>query len=404
MPSDPWRALVQTFEATPMPGPLNGLRVGVKDLIAVKGVPRLLGAPELADPRPQPRDAICVARLRRAGAAIVATTATHPLAYGIVTPQTVNPRSPGRIAGGSSGGSAAALAAGLVDGALGSDTGGSVRIPAACCGVVGLKTTLGLVSVDGVQPLAPSLDTVGPMARDVATTARLLAALLERHPGACDPAPPPTLRIGVPLQARRSRLDAEVRSVWHTVLDAAASAGAQVIDVDLPALNDSSLANGRVLAAEAARTHARAFATSPQRFPADVRERLAAAHPLDSPPVQAARRVRAELSDQLARAFDRIDVLVTPTLPCRIPPVGVDPVVVDGHRERVISAMTRGTNSWNLVGVPAGSVPAGVDGDGGPVGMQVVGPWHGEATVLRAMALIEELCGGPWPPIAGSVS
>jgi len=106
----------------------------------------------------------------------------------------------------------------------------------------------------------------------------------------------------------------------------------------------------------------------------------------------------------LARVFDRIDVLVTPTLPCRIPPVGVDPVVVDGHRERVISAMTRGTNSWNLVGVPAGSVPAGVDGDGGPVGMQVVGPWHGEATVLRAMALIEELCGGPWPPIAGSVS
>jgi len=395
--TDRWRALVHTVEAEPEAGPLNGLRVGVKDLIAVEGVPRLLGAPELADPRPQPRDAICVARLRRAGAAIVATTATHALAYGIVTPQTVNPRSPGRIAGGSSGGSAAALAAGLVDGALGSDTGGSVRIPAACCGVVGLKTTLGLVPVDGVQPLAPSLDTVGPMARDVATTARLLAALLERNPSGSDPAPPPTLRIGVPLQVRHSRLDAEVRAVWYHVLDAAAGAGASVTDVDLPALTDSWLANGRLLAAEASRTHAQAFAATPQHFPADVRERLAAAHALDSAPVRAARRVRTELCDQLARTFDAVDVLVTPTLPCRIPPVGVDPIIVDGHPERVVSAMTRATNSWNLAGVPAGSVPAGIDGDAGPVGVQVVGPKDGEATVLGAMALIEELGGGPWP-------
>jgi len=404
MPADPWRCLVHTIEPEPASGPLHGLRVGVKDLIAVEGVPRLLGAPELADPRPQPRDATCVARLRRAGAAIVATTATHALAYGIVTPQTANPRSPGRITGGSSGGSAAALAAGLVDGALGSDTGGSVRIPAACCGVVGLKTTFGLVPVDGVQPLAPSLDTVGPMARDVATTARLLAALLERQPGCGDPAPPPTLCIGVPLQVRRSRLDAEVRSVWYHVLDAAAAAGAQVTDVDLPALTESCLANGRLLAAEASRTHARAFAATPQRFPADVRERLAGAHALDSTPVRAARRVRAELSDQLGRALDTIDVLVTPTLPCRIPRVGVDPVVVDGQRERLVSAMTRGTNSWNLVGVPAGSVPAGCDGDGGPVAVQVVGPEHAEATVLGAMAFIEDLCGGPWPAVPSRVS
>ncbi len=392
MPTDPWRALVHTISGEASGGPLHGLRVGVKDLIAVEGVPRLLGAPELADPTPQPRDAVCVARLRRAGAAIVATTATHALAYGIVTPQTVNPRVPERIAGGSSGGSAAALAAGLVDGALGSDTGGSIRIPAACCAVVGLKTTLGLVPVDGVQPLAPSLDTVGPMARDVATTARLLAALLER--GAFDAAPPAALRIGVPLQVRRARLDPEVRSVWHTVLAAAAAAGAQVVDVDVPALRESHAANGRLLAAEAARTHATAFAATPQLFPADVRERLAGAHPLDSAPVRAARRVQAELCDQLARIFDHTDVLVTPTLPCRIPRVGVDPIMVDGHGERLVSAMTRGTNSWNLAGVPAGSVPAGSDDDGGPIGVQVVGPQHGEATVLTAMALLEELCGG----------
>ncbi len=394
---DPYGAVVTWLRRPGGPGPLAGVRVGVKDLIAVAGAPRLCGAPGIADPSPQPRDAACVARLVAAGAALVATTATHQFAYGIVTPQTRNPRAPDRIAGGSSGGSAAALAAGLVDGALGTDTGGSVRIPAACCGVVGLKPTYGRIPVDGVQPLAPSLDTVGPLARDVATTARLFAVLLDAP---VVPRLPSPLRVGVPAQLTDSRVDEDVRSVWHAVLDDLAAAGAVVATVDLPTLPRAPTANGRILAAEALAVHGDAYTADPAGFAADVGARLAAAHDLDPAAVDAARVTAARLGDELRAAFARVDVLVVPTLPCRVPPVGVDPIVVDGVEEAVVRAMTRGTNAWNLTGVPAGSVPAGHDGGGAPVGVQVVGAPDAEATVLGVMGLVERLRGGPQPPIA----
>jgi aspartyl-tRNA(Asn)/glutamyl-tRNA(Gln) amidotransferase subunit A len=166
--------------------PLHGAVLGIKDLMAVAGTPRLLGAPELAEPAPRADDAVAVARLADAGASIAFTLQTHPLAFGIITPQTGNPRAPGKVAGGSTGGVAAALAAGFIHGGLGTDTGGSVRIPAACCGVVGLKTTRGRVPLTGVADLAWSLDTVGPLAAtvaDVVTAARRHHGLRRSGPG-----------------------------------------------------------------------------------------------------------------------------------------------------------------------------------------------------------------------------
>ncbi|MEX0659407.1 MAG: amidase [Egibacteraceae bacterium] len=387
-------------------GPLAGVILGVKDLLAVAGVRRVCGAPDLTDPAPQSVHATAVARLLDAGATVVATLALHQFAYGLVTPQVGNPRAPGRVAGGSSGGSAAALATGMVQGSLGTDTGGSVRIPAACCGVVGLKTTRGLVPLTGVQPLAPSLDTVGPMARSVAEAGVLLDAIAGYDPAddhsveaapAPDPPPLAQLRLGVPTQVRAMRMDPDVRGVWEATLEMLAAAGARVTSVDVPALEGAATANGQVLGAEAALIHGDRLAAHADRFWPDVRARLERGRELRATDLAAAHGHAARLRAQVRTVFGDVDVLVTPTLPCVVPAVGADPVVVDGHAEAVVGVLTRFTNPWNLAGVPAGSVPAGVDAAGAPVGVQVVGPWFAEPVVLAVMAAIEDLRGGPWP-------
>lgn len=414
---EPWLGAVVEWLDPPLGdggGALAGMSLGVKDLIAVAGLPRRCAAPGLVDEGPQPEHATVVARLLDAGAEVVATTQLHQLAYGIISPQTRNPRAPERVAGGSSGGSGAAVAAGLVEAALGTDTGGSVRIPAAGCGVVGLKPTRGLVPLTGVQPLAWSLDTVGALAGSVDEVSRVMRVLAGEDPA--DPyslsapsgapametpaSPPPVerLRVGVPRELRDARMDDEVRAVWEGVLSDLAGAGADVHDVDLPALPEAPAANGRVLGAEAAAVHGERLAAHPERFWPSVRSRLEAGVQLRASTVAADRHLGAQLRRQLRDAFADVDVLVTPTLPCRVPPVDTDPVVVGGVEEAVTTAMTRFTNPWNLTGMPAGSVPAGRDGDGAPVGVQVVGAWFAEADVLAGMAAVEWLRGGPWPP------
>lgn len=406
---EPWLSAVAEELDPPVGdggGALDGMVVGIKDLLAVAGVPRRCSAPELTDPTPQPAHATAVARLVDAGARIIATLTLHQFAYGIISPQTRNPRAPERIAGGSSGGSAAALATGIVRGSLGTDTGGSVRIPAACCGVVGLKTTRGLVPLTGVQPLAPSLDTVGPLAARVADAAQLLEVIAgpdQADPHSLEPPPaaePPSLsrlRVGVPHQVRRSHMDDDVRAVWEAVLADLADAGAGVVDVDLPALDGAHTANGRILAAEAALVHAERLAAHPEAFWPSVRSRLEGGRDMPATQLAAAHQHAAQLRAEVRRVFADVDVLVTPTLPCRAPPRDTDPIVVGGVREPVVVTITRFTNPWNLTGVPAGSVPAGVDRDGAPVGVQVVGPWFAEPTVLSVMDAIEQHRGGPWP-------
>ncbi len=360
------------------------MRLGVKELIAVAGLPRRSGAPELVDLTPQPVSAPCVQRLLDAGASIVATTATHQFAYGTVTPQTRNPRAPDRIAGGSSGGSAAALAAGFVDIALGTDTGGSVRIPAACCGVVGLKTTFGLIPVDGVQPLAPSLDTVGPLAGDVATCAAAFRALADSAPQEW----PRRLRVGVVDELRATYLDDDVRAVWEATLQDLAADGATLVPVALPLLRSARLATDRVLAAEALVTHTDLLAArpGPEGWEPDVLDRLEASRAVDPGLVSQAREVASHWHDQVRDVFDTVDVLVSPVIRYTVPTRGT------------IVRLTALTNPWNLAGVPAGSVPAGRDAGGAPIGVQVIGPWHAEELVLGAMAAVERIRGGGWPP------
>jgi aspartyl-tRNA(Asn)/glutamyl-tRNA(Gln) amidotransferase subunit A len=398
---DRYRSVVTWIDRPVEPGPLQGLRVGVKDVIAVSGVPRLCGAPGLVDPAPQAQDADVVRRLAAAGANLVATTACHQLSFGVTTPGTVNPRAPEHIAGGSSGGAGAALAAGIIDGAVGTDTAGSVRIPAACCGVVGLKTTEGLVSREGVLPLAPSFDTVGPMARDTATVGRLLEAMtgtaLQR----------PTsqrLRIGVLQEVVSSAIHPEVRAVWDRVMHDLRDAGHQILPASLPLLADAHPALGRIIAAEGLTRHGSALQDHPEALLPDVRQRLEAGARVTQDKLLAARQTAALLRDRLSGVFTEVDVLVTPALPCRVPRVGEEHVAVGSGDEAVASALTRLVGPWNLAGNTAGVVPCDRDSDGAPIALQVVGPWRAESTVLAVMAIIEELAGGPWEAVGPPTS
>lgn len=396
---DPYHSVVTWIDRRVEPGPLNGLRIGVKDVIAVADVPMLCGAPDLVDTAPQARDAEVVRRLAAAGARLVATTACHQFSFGLTTPGTVNPRAPQHTAGGSSGGAAAALAAGIIDGAVGTDTAGSVRIPAACCGVVALKTTEGLVSRDGVEPLAPSFDSVGPMARDTATTARLLEAMTGQHLAA---PPAGILRIGIVKEAEASPVHPEVRSVWQRVLEQLRSAGHQLVAVSVPLLADAHPALGRIIAAEGFARHGDALRDHPEALLPDVRERLEAGARMTQDKLLAARRTAALLRDRLTGVFGEADVLVMPVLPCRVPRLDEEHVDVGDGSEKVASALTRLVGPWNLAGVAAGAVPCARDSRGAPIAMQVVGRWGAEATVLTAMAAVEDLTGGPWPAVSTS--
>lgn len=395
--NDPYGSVVTWIDRPPLPGPLEGLRIGVKDLIAVAGVPRLCGAPAMVDATPSSTDAPAVARLVAAGAQLVATTATHQFGWGVLTPGTRNPRAPGRIAGGSSGGSAAALAGGIVDGALGTDTAGSIRIPAACCGVVGLKPSEGTVPREGVQPLAPSFDIVGPLARDVETVARLQAVLSGRD---VRPVPPSPLRVGVVAQLQDVAIDPDVRTAQEAMLEALRRDGARLMPVALPEVTRAPAVTMTILAAEERSVHAATIERYGSALSPGVRRAFERAAALPGDDVLAARREAALWRHSLRAAFWTVDVLVLPVLPCRVPAVGADVVDVEGTTERVGAALTRLTSPWSLAGVCAAAVPVSRDGDGAPVALQVVGPWGGENSVLGVAALLQQLAGGAWPAVS----
>lgn len=393
---DRYGAIVNWVDRPARDGPLQGLRVGIKDLIAVAGVPRLCGAPDMVDATPQAVDAPAVARLVEAGARIVATTATHEFGWGVLTPGTRNPRAPGRIAGGSSGGSAAALAGGIVDGALGSDTAGSIRIPAACCGVVGIRPTEGLVPREGVQPLAPSFDNVGPMARDVDTVTRLHAVLSGVDE---QPATPERLRVGYLRDVADAPLDGDVRTAWNDTMGALRGA-ADVRDLTLGELERAAAATATILASEEIKVHAATLDTYGALLSPGVRDALERSRLLSNDEVLEARRTAAAWRNRMVGVFREVDVLVLPVLPCRVPEVGAKVVPVGDIEERVGSALTRLNTPWSLAGLPAGAVPVAHDGGGAPIGLQIVGAWRTDAVVLAAMALIERLAGGPWPAVS----
>lgn len=358
-------------------GPLHGVPVGVKDMIDVAGMPTRAGSAHFAGRGPAGADAACVRRLRRAGAVIVGKTTTHEFAYGPTGDRSAdgpsrNPHDPARMSGGSSGGSAVAVSAGLVPFALGTDTGGSVRIPAALCGVAGFKPAYGAIGTRGVVPLAPSLDHVGVIARD-ARDCLVVAEVLGGVSGTRETARPdhrgPSVRAAwiTPV----TTVDPDVAGAARAVLE---RANAPVADVSWPAPRDWRAA-GRAFTAiqgrEVSAVHAERLARAPELYDPEVLRRLEAAAAVGEADAAAGRRTRAALRSSVRRLFERVDVLALPTVPIVAPRTGAREVIADGRVVDVREALLSLTSVWNLLGLPAFSVPAGTV-RGLPVGLQLV--------------------------------
>jgi aspartyl-tRNA(Asn)/glutamyl-tRNA(Gln) amidotransferase subunit A len=370
-------------------GPLHGVPVGVKDLIDTAGVRTTYGSPRYADHVPA-EDAVAVRRWRQAGVVVLGKQATHELAWGGRTDSaffgpTHNPYRRGHVPGGSSGGSAASVVAGSSLGGLGSDTAGSVRIPAALSGCVGFKPTRGRVPLDGVLPLAPSLDHLGVLARTVDDAALLMGGLAD--PVSEAPAGP--LRVGWLGGWFEAVLAPGVREVMARTRTLLEDAGVQVDDVVVP---DEPLMPGAVLGrilAEAGSFHRAAFEAGPGGFGEDIAELMRMAPPT------AERRdaddaAVGRLSEALGAALATFDVLVSATVPIPAPRIGAQTVAVDGQEWPVELVLTRLTSPFNATGQPAVSVPVGL-ADGLPVGLQVAGARSSDALVLDAARLVERL-------------
>jgi len=370
-----WSTTVSTF-ITRLDAAGPGVRLAVKDLIDTVGVPTTAGCRAVATgARPALADAACLAGARAAGARIVGKTNLHELALGVTgvnpwfgTP--VNPLDPRRVPGGSSSGSAVAVAGGEADVAYGSDTGGSVRIPSACCGTAGLKTTWGRVSLDGVWPLAPSLDTVGPMARDV-TGLITGMALLEPGFALSD--------TGAGTARRVARLRVEADPDVDAAIDRALAATEwDVIEVVFPEWDDVTAHTATLLVAEAWESDRDILERDPAGVGADVAERLRLGDHVDAPARRSAGEVRERWRDRLRDLFRQVDVLAMPTLT-------VFPPVIDEGESLLLA---RCTLPFNLAGVPALSLPVPAPG-GFPASIQLVGPERGEEDLLAAGLVVE---------------
>jgi len=376
-------------------GALLGVPIGVKDLFATRALRTTVGSSILRDWVPS-RDADAVARLRAAGAIVFGKTNLHEFAYGVSTANpwwgvARNPHDPRRSPGGSSGGSAIAVVAGLCAGALGSDTGGSIRVPASLCGCVGLKPTFGAIPLGGTFPLGWSLDHAGPLTRTVDDAGLLLDVLSGGDAGRrARRASTRGLRVGV-LQGP---IVQNVQPGVSRQVDAAATAlrrrGLRVRDVQIPEMEWTVATQLVTLRAEASALHARWIRSRPRSYGADVRIRLQLGALVGGADYVLAQRMRTRIRAAMSRAFRDVDVLLLPTTPITAPVVGERTVRWRSGEEPVDGALVRLTAPFNLTGLPALSVPFGVAA-GLPVGVQVVGQWNDEARVLAVGGLIEEL-------------
>ena len=385
-------------------GPLHGIPVALKDNIWTRGVRTTAGSKILADFVPT-RNAEVAARLERAGAILLGKTNLHEFAYGITSNNphfgaVRNPWDRGRIPGGSSGGSTAAVATGLCFGSIGTDTGGSIRIPSALCGVVGLKPTFGLVSVEGIVPLCRSLDHAGPIARRVADVCVLLDTIAGEYPKSAarpnyrklDGALPKKLRIGWPEHYFLERISPEVLTAMEEALRVFRRLGARTVGVPLPRLRDLLLpATNDIALAEATHYH-----QSQGYFPAraadygeDLRQRLEAGTKVAAVDYLRGRAKKREAIAELAAAFERADVLLAPAAPIPAPQMGQDEVEIAGEKETVRSALVRMNRPANFTGHPAISIPCGFTSHGLPLGMQLIASHWNEARLLAVAAAYE---------------
>ena len=385
-------------------GPLHGLPIALKDLIATRGVLTTAGSRVLDDWIPD-EDAAVVTRLIEAGAIALCKTNTHEFAFGTYTPPTRNPWNTERIPGGSSGGSAAALAADDCPGALGTDTGGSIRIPSACCGVTGLKPTYGLVSRTGITPLSWSLDVVGPMARTVADCALLLDTLAGYDPTDPDSMDVPLLNYTAALSAARSPeeavrgtrisvptnyffhpIDPEVEAAVRAAIATYSEMGATVVELAMPAALDDFFGVYRgVQRPEAYTYHSDMgwLTTRADRYSPTVRANIEAGADISARDYIRAQQARRAFTREMLALMAQVDVLLTPTMALPAPRADESDTPLRAGGEIVPDGTLRCTFPFNMTGQPALSLPCGFTSDGMPIGLQIVGARFGEAAILR---------------------
>jgi aspartyl-tRNA(Asn)/glutamyl-tRNA(Gln) amidotransferase subunit A len=369
--------------------------VAIKDLVDVAGYPTMAGSPKFFGDLPAREDAVVVQRLRQVGITIIGKTNTHEIALGVtgVNPHhgpVRNPHDLTRVTGGSSSGSAAAVATGMCLAAIGTDTGGSIRIPASLCGVVGLKPTRGRVSTRGVIPLSWNLDHVGPLTRsvrDAALMLQVMAAYDESDPASVNvPADDYLVHLEDGVAGWRVALaageyfdndDPKVLEAVHAAAKVFDDLGAMVTEVDMSFLADAAHANAQMTRADAAAFHHERMEAHPDWFGEDVLARLQAGAACTSTQYALVRRTQSEMARRMEMFFADYDILLTPTTPITAPPIdGTDAV-------QAARQLTRFTAPFNLTGLPALSVPCGRM-DGLPVGLQIVSSAWAEAKILQA--------------------
>ncbi|HEV8574584.1 MAG TPA: amidase [Dehalococcoidia bacterium] len=390
-------------------GPLEGIPIGLKDIFAVRGV-RMTAASKILADNVADEDAEVTLRLRAVGAIILGKLNLHEFAFGAtgVNPHYGPARNPWdieRITGGSSSGSGAAVASGECPAALGTDTGGSIRIPASLCGIVGLKPTYGRVSKRGVVPLSWSLDHVGPMARTVADAAIVLQAIAghdQADPSSADEQMPEYaqsldgnvrgLRIGIPKQFFFENVDPEVEAAVRSAVRLLGEMGAEIRDIDVPLIDEIPGALTVIMLPEALAYHQKWLRERPDDYGTDVRYRLELGATYMAIHYVQAHRLREMAVDAWRReVFSHVDLIATPTTPITAPLIDPGDVSTpSGAGLQTTFSLIRFTNPFNFLGVPAISLPCGADRQGLPTGLQLVGRWWDEATVLRAAHTYEQ--------------
>ncbi|MDE2939103.1 MAG: amidase [Chloroflexota bacterium] len=391
-------------------GPLHGIPVGLKDLFNTAGVRTTSGSRVLDNFIPT-EDCTLAARFQQAGAILLGKLNMHQFAYGPTGENfdyghMHNPWNPEMVTGGSSGGSGSAAAAGQCTITMGSDTGGSVRIPAALCGIVGLKPTYGLVSRAGLTPLSWRLDHPGPMVRTVEDAAITMNAIAGH-----DPADPATttrtvpdytaaltgsvegLRIGIVKEYFEAPLDSEVETAVRAAIAQLSELGATVTEVSLPMFADAQAISGTILMSEAAAYHRDLLARDGDKLTPSVRLRLEAGLFVTAADYLKAQQARARFNYEMSQLFQEVDLLAGPSEPITAPPILATEVPIGDRTVGTVGALTQYTRPYNISGTPAISVPCGFSQAGMPMGLQLAGRAFEDATVLRAAHAYEQSTG-----------
>ena len=413
------RAAERAIMAGDCLGPLHGIPIGLKDLYYTKGIPTTIGSKIMRDFVPD-YDAAVTERFAAAGAILLGKLQMHEFALGVTSENphdgpARNPWDTARVTGGSSGGSGSAVAAGQCMAALGSDTGGSIRIPSALCGIAGLKPTFGRVSRHGVFPLSHSLDTVGPMARcvsDLALVMNVIAGYDPRDPSCANRPgedfaallgqPIAGLRIGVPQEHFYDVIAPEVRAAVQDAAAVLQALGADVEECSIPALNDSLAISGAILLPEAGEVHRENLILRARDIGDDVRARLEDGALTPAIAYIKAQRARAEYNRRIAEAMRKYDILLAPAAATGAPKIDDDMVDVNGASVSKLALLSRLTRPFNIGGVPTASVPCGFTSEALPIGLQLAGRPFEDARVLQVAHAYEQAT--DWrarrPPIA----